>query len=235
MLSLLGSLDSWGTGLQWIIAASTAVVVGASVALIFVNNKISSRQTEQITKVERATADANERAADANKLAQEARAKQIDLEQQNIVLNTSLAKMQMEAANAQRTLLEVRDRIKARHLTEEQKAKFMSLLKDAPIARVRVSYAEQDGEARAFADQIVTALEQLHWTVSGHEPIPENRGVAHKTEDLVFDVPTDGPLPVCLQPLQNALAEIGFSSGTRDRGSPDGVIDLFVGPKRPRD
>ena len=206
------------------------LAVSASVILIFVNNQVSRRQTEQITKVERATADANERAADANKLAQEARAKQIDLEQQNIVLSTSLAKVQMEAANAQRTLLEVRDRIKARQL---QKVKFLSLLKDAPIARVRVSYAEQDGEARAFADQIVAALEELHWAVSG--PIGENRGVPNQTEDLVFYIPLNGPLPACLQPLRDALSQIGFSSGTRDLGSADGVIDLFVGTKRPRD
>lgn len=126
-------------------------------------------------------------------------------------------------------------RTSARHLTEEQKAKFLSLLKDAPTGSIRVRYAEQDGEARVFADQIVAVLEKAHWYVEGHEPIGQYRGHPHLTEDLVFDVPANTPPPASLQPLRDALAKIGFSSGTRDLGSADSVVDLFVGTKRARD
>jgi len=218
-------------------AARLLTVILGAVAF-FVGNRESSlnkkdREREQSNTKER-VAKTEAKAAEANKLAQESHTKGIDLEQQNIVLSTSLAKVQMEAANAQRSLLEVRDRIKARHFTEEQEATLLSLLKGAPTGSIRVHYAEQDGEARAFADQIVGVMKKARWYVEGHEPIQQNRR-PDKTEDLVFDVPLNSPPPASLQPLRDALAKVGFSSGTRDLGSADGVVDLFVGSKRPRD
>lgn len=205
----------------------TGVLIGI---LIFVFGWRESTLGRQKTSTERRQADlkiasAQVEAAEAYRKAEESRVKQVEIEQQNIVLRTDLT-------NAQRVLLEVQSRIKPRQITGGQREEFLSLLKDVPPGIARVWYAKQDGESRAFAEQMVTALEELHWTVYGHEPVPQDRGVPHETEDLVFDVPPNGPVPVCLQPLRDALSQIGFSSGTRDLGSTDGAVDLFVGTKR---
>lgn len=221
------SYVSWAARFLTVILGAIAFFVGSRES----NLNKKAREKEQRESKER-IANTEAATAEANKLAQESHAKGVELEQQNIVLSTRLAQVQTEAANAQRSLLEVRDRIKARQL---EKDKFVSLLKDTPTGSIRVRYAEQDGEARAFADQIVVAMKELHWTVEGHEPVGQNRGVPHATEDLVFDVPLNSPPPASLQPLRDALAKVGFSSGTRDLGSADGVVDLFVGSKRPRD
>ncbi len=149
--------------------------------------------------------------------------------------DSKIATAQLQAADTQQSFREVRDRIQARHFTEEQEATLLSLINDAPTGTIRVHYAEQDGEAQAFADQIVATMKKAHWYVQGHESVAINHAKPHPTEDLVFDVPPNSPPPASLQPLRDALAKIGFSSGTRDLGSADGVVDLFVGTKRARE
>jgi hypothetical protein len=104
-----------------------------------------------------------------------------------------------------------------RQIAGPQKAKFLSLLADVPTGTVSVRYESGDREPRSFAQQIVDALEELHWVVYGHEPTPQTRDTPHETEDLVFDVPPNDPPPACLQPLRDALSQIGFSSGQRRR------------------
>jgi hypothetical protein len=82
-------------------------------------------------------------------------------------LQIVVANAETKRAEAEQALLELQERVKPRHFTPEQRARFIALLKDAPKMTVEVNCVDQ--EACAFAQQIASALREAGWNVIGGE------------------------------------------------------------------
>ncbi len=234
--SLLTSLNTF---FQWAAPACTAGAVFCAVCLIFVKTEIGRRQNLELSRLKletentkKETAIAQERSAQANEKAEEARAKQAELEKQNLGLRTDLAKVQVEAANAQRTLLEVQERIKPRQITEEQKARIVNLLRAFPKGTVSVECADGDPESYSFAKQITDMLRSVPFDVTGPKSI---LGQGGRPMPLCISVRDNKHAPKWAGPLQRALGEIGFTTDGRESSAvPEDAAVIFVGAKPPQ-
>ena len=116
-------------------------------------------------------------AAEANKKVEEAKVKQMEIAQQNMTLSTNLAKVQIEAANAKRALLELQQRAMPRTVNESQSV--IALLKSTPGVPVHLEYMGSDSEAYNLASQIRNILHSSGWNV--------------KKMDTVMRISTGGP------------------------------------------
>jgi hypothetical protein len=122
----------------------------------------------QLITLERSTADAKTRQAEAES---KLNATALDVEQareegRNTAL--ALAKQQERAANAERELLELKERVAPRRLTAAQRTALLAALKAAaPKGRVDVVCSVGDGEARSFAIEILATLKDAGWPTLG--------------------------------------------------------------------
>jgi hypothetical protein len=96
---------------------------------------------------------------------------------------------QERAAKAEKELLELKERIKPRHLSNEQKAALIELLKHNPSGDVSISCLNGDKEACDFASEITSALTAGGWKVDG-------------PHDMVVFSASGGPPSVLLCRLQ---------------------------------
>lgn len=69
----------------------------------------------------------------------------------------------VRALKAEKDLTEIQERIKPRHITEEQRARFIQALKKIPKGQVQIATPIGDGEAQLFARQIKEILESSGW------------------------------------------------------------------------
>ena len=88
---------------------------------------------------------------------------------QVIALETQLAEAREKQAVAERELLELKERIKPRHI---DRSTFLEALTGQPKAPVEVLYLRDDPETLEFAQEIDNLLKAAGWTVTAREPIP---------------------------------------------------------------
>ena len=87
------------------------------------------------------------------------------MEQNVTEAKTEMAKQQTRAAIAERSLLEIQERLKARRITPEQHAAYVSTLlpyAGSPVALTRLG----DAEAGPFADDIYSVLHDAKWAIT---------------------------------------------------------------------
>ena len=192
------------------------IAVTISVVALFSVRKggalIKAKDEESNTKLARLTAQT-----------EEARAKQGEYEQQNLILRTDLA-------NAQRALLELEERTRSRQITEQQKGRLAEMLRDSPPGSVSVTYASTDPEASVFAQQIVETLRLTKWEVTGPRPVPKKQ--LSLPAGLMIVVRDKYHVPPWATSLCNAFEAIGFKMevGRRPELS-DTIAEIYVGAK----
>ena len=87
-----------------------------------------------------------------------------------------LAKQREIAANAERSLLELRERIKPRKLTDEQSAEFVTALKTFPETALKLGYTAGGGdEAFNLLKQLMSLFKEARWKI----PIETSQIVNH--------------------------------------------------------
>ncbi len=131
-----------------------------------------------------------------------------------------------------RTLKELDGRTAERQITDEQKGRFLDVLRDSPPGNVSVVYVEADTEASRFAGRIVDLLNRAKWRVSGPSAVPkkELEGIG----GLVIFVREHDKLkrPPWVEPLSVALSGIDSDSQVHWCGDLVGEpAQIYVGPK----
>jgi hypothetical protein len=80
-------------------------------------------------------------------------------------LQTDAAKQQTRAATAERNLLELRERIKPRRLTDQQSSAFVAELKKSP-ANIKFGYTNAGGdEGFTFLKQLLPLFKEARWKI----------------------------------------------------------------------
>jgi hypothetical protein len=86
-------------------------------------------------------------------------------------LELAVSTQQERAAKAERDLLDLKQRVKSRHLTREQRARFLVKLQGQPKSSVFIAW-DTESEAQDFAQEIATVLEAAGWTANIVETPP---------------------------------------------------------------
>lgn len=146
-----------------------------------------------------------------------------------------LAVQQERAAIAEKSLLEVQERIKPRHLTADQRALLIALLTANPRGAISIACMSGNKESADFARELAGVLSLAGWHVSG----PTEMVVFSETGSgppiglsLTIASGEDGKVPIRAKVLQQALERIGLSApaNVNPHMTPDD-LSMFVGVK----
>lgn len=133
-------------------------------------------------KYESLIAQANEHAAEANRIAESERLARVELEKQ----------------------------LSPRRLTKEQREKLSKLLYVPQGSNIAIASSPFDGEAQDFASDLVEAFKAGNWTVVGMGNLKNGRGVEIATQQVnAFGTPPPDMLPA-MTFIRDALSVIGI-------------------------
>lgn len=199
--------------------ANLALVIGSVLALAGTigavwSGSIRERYAQQkLSDNVAATASAEEAAASANERAQ------------RVALD--LAQQQERAAKAEADLIDLKQRVKSRHLTAGQRQQLMQMLQQKPKASLYIVW-EGDEETHDFALEISSAVKEAGWE--------SDLGQRLRVTDLG---PARGlymwyanPIPGPAEALHKILTDIGLEVGLSPYGSKPDEWYLYVGLRR---
>lgn len=145
------------------------------------------------------------------------------------------AEAQQETAKAQQALVEKTEEIRLRqlprHLTPEQRARLVEILKSSPKGEVDIVCVLGDGEGFAFATELDGVLKAAGWTASGGgvSQVAYSGGNPIGAGIIVHSSQTVPPYAAA---LQHAFELIGFPlPGAEKSDLPAGKVQLLIGNK----
>jgi hypothetical protein len=196
-----------------------------------------NEQTLQITKVKTDSeehiayvkAEAEKQIIIINEKAEESRVNQRELERENLKLQGEVAKLQTKAADSQRELLELQERTKPRHLTDEQRIKLIDLLKQQPKGTIEIECIAGDKESCDFARQISDMLSFVGWKITSLGSLVIG---GQPPSGLLIFFKDAMSTPTGAKALQEALLSVGFPAlGQLHSEYPQDKLTLMVGVK----
>jgi hypothetical protein len=211
---LVSKVDFWNSAVLWALFI-TALAAGA----IVLSQRMAFVRAKQLADVQDRIASIKE--ADASEHAKK--------------LETDLAKQQERAANAEKTLLELQERVKIRHLSFEQRNKLVKVLKEAadekqPKGPIRINRLMLDETAQAFATELRDAFSAGGWS----------------SDDVGRDVIPSGPVPIGVVIIFHSSKSIPAHAGViqhalkaaelkptlaENPNIPEGLVEILIGIK----
>jgi hypothetical protein len=141
------SLEEWKTGLDWTAIILTGLTVFSGAAPLIVGNRLSDIKDGQLRKFSKDLTDTR----------------------------GDVATQQIRAAEAERRLLELQERVKPRRLTDDQRTAFVNVLRGLPYGVVKVGHtAGGADEALHLAQQVLPLFKQAGWVA------PEPAGMSYR-------------------------------------------------------
>ena len=194
-------------------------------------------------KTERAEADKQIAIAKADA----ARAKEgiANAEAQSAKATVEVARLQVVVANAEtkraeaeKALLELQERIKDRHLTADQRRKFLAALNGKPNGQVEVRCPLGNPEVRSFAMEFVEVFKERGWQVTLNDrviisPAPTDLRLWIHTDEST-DAPrvVTGEAPIRARSIVDAFASAGLRLEIQfDHEVPKDGLVLLIGYK----
>jgi hypothetical protein len=167
-------------------------------------------------------AETNERTAKLERDAADSKATQQRVEIQ-------LAEARTAQAAAEKSLLEIQERISDRHLPDREK--FVAFLKEYKRGPVDIRYSAGDTEAHRFAVEIDSALKAAGWSESR---VNDRVIIVPEPVRLIFSVHSGDSIPDHAGAIQQAFKATNIPTETRtDEAQEKGTIVLIVGSKPP--
>lgn len=198
------------------------VIVIAALALSFLGGAASIVLSSWLSKLK-------DEQSKVEKLEAVKKLKEIEL--QNLALRVDLtkgeetvAKLQIEAADAQRELLKVRNKIQPRRFTGKQIAIILESLKANPET-ISISYLSHDAESNKFAKQIAEIFKKAGWSVSNFGSLIVN---GPTPVGLIIFLHDKQSIPSWALTLTHTFSKVGFSVDIMEG---IGIIGLAVGAK----
>ncbi len=178
--------------------------------------------------------DADAKIATANATAETAKENASKAEQQNLILRGEVAKLEIKAADAQRSLLELQERLKPRHLTEEQVKHLAATLKDKSPGDVWLFCKSGDEEACNLGQQIFKVLKLAGWNIVNdtlHDLTIHTENVS-SVVGVVITVKDLKDVPIGITVLHEVILQYGFDSRIQTKSTlPAHMPEIWVGAK----
>jgi hypothetical protein len=141
-------------------------------------------------------------------------------------VEVELARQQERAARAERSLLELQEKLKPRVLSSAQRDQLVKLLAQAPKDPVEVFQVAGDREAFEFALQIVDALRAAGWDTVGRSDM-----LGISLRGSVIAMPDLKNPPPHTVPIQRAFTTAGIGLPGIAQDMPEGTVRIIVGTK----
>jgi hypothetical protein len=130
------SLEAWKSFFEWGGVGLLALTFVFGAGALIVNSRIAAIQNEKIRQFEKDLTSAR----------------------------TELGAQQTRAATAERSLLELKERIKPRHLTDQQSVDFINALKAVPNGKIKIGYTAGAGdEGFLLMQQLLPLFDKAGW------------------------------------------------------------------------
>jgi hypothetical protein len=142
-----------------------------------------------------------------------------------------LARQREQTAKAEKSLADLRERIKPRRLDDNQRAALVRLLSGPPQGTIDIVCVMGDGEGYAFATDIDSSIKAAGWIVSGGgvSQAAYSGGNPIGFGIIVRNAITAPPYAVR---IQRAFFSIGIPlNGAEDPKLPEGTVQIIVGNK----
>lgn len=179
----------------------------------------------QVASLETAAAHAKKDAEVLHKAALDAKAAQQTVE-------THLGEQQERAAKAERELLELQQRIKPRHLTDEQARSLIELFQANPAGEIAITCINGDKESCDFAAQLAATLKAGGWKVMGPTSLVVFTSAGGPPIGVFVKIKNKNKVPIRANVIVAAFARVGLTSaGDINSGMEDDAVELFVGVK----
>jgi hypothetical protein len=238
-------VELWKSIFDWtaVFLAAGAFVAGAG-ALI-TGNILNERQDAQLKQFDKDLTGAKSALAAQQERASIADGKLEGLAHDTATAKTEMAKQQTRAATAEQNLLELKERIKPRRLTDKQSQDFVAILKKLPNAELKAGWTAGGGdEGFKFLQQLLPLFVQAHWKVpatttqvSHHFDIQITGAALLIPGPEGTDLTKPGPaVLIRLNPVQTTLQEAFRAVGIdlefqRWVHTEDGLTELVIGSK----
>ena len=143
-------------------------------------------------------------------------------------LEKEAAELRVKAADAEKSLLEVQEKLRPRHLPERDK--FVSFLREHKSGRFQIEYSSNDVESRLFALEIEAAFTDAGWNEA--RIIPGALVIFPQPVGLVLQVHSVESAPEYAGAVQQAFKMINFPTRAEmnDKQLPN-TLTLVVGAK----
>src|SRR5437868_4440043 len=160
-------------------------------------DKAVAQSKEEIARLTAEAEQAKKDRTEADKQIAIAKADAANATKETAKLSLAVQKEARKRAEAERALLELQERLKPRHLTGEQRATLLELLKKIPKGKVKIYAFIGDNEAIDFSAELLEVLTEAGWPVehAGQHVALFTRGLGI----LVHDRETAPPYAVFLQ------------------------------------
>jgi hypothetical protein len=243
---LASKTDFWNSTVLWALFV-TAMAAGAIVfsqRLAFVRAKQLADVQEQIANIKET--DAKNRADDLDRSDIKLRtdlqtevAKVIGLQKDAInakaaqqKVEIELTKQQERTARAEKDLLELRTKMKWRHLESDQEKRLIDALKASPVkGPVNIMCILGDAESFAFATQIDEILKAADWTTNG---VSQGIFRPNNPTGIELQVHSAQATPPYAAVLQQIFTVVGIKVGASEYPSIQaGNVILVIGLRPP--
>jgi predicted PurR-regulated permease PerM len=166
--------------------------------------------------------EADAKIEEAKSEAEKARLKGNEIEQENL-------KLKEEVAKAQLALLQFKEQLKPRHLTDAQQTRLISLLQQAPKGKIIIESIASNSDSANFANQITAVLKLIGWDTRTMSTMSFGGNVPIGMFLIVRDVKS---APARAGALQRAFLDVGFTMlAESDKNFPQDDVKIFVGAK----
>jgi len=171
---------------------------------------------------------------DADARIQEAKQGVEQLKKDNLTLSSQLATLQDEAskqqeraAKAEESLLRLRNELKDRQISPQQRQELVRLLKGGPNGPIQIIISPDVSDASALANQIHDTLHEAGWT-----NVPIRLAMATDAVGLSIGVHDVKSMPSYVELLRDAFSQIGIHIDILEYPSfPSELIQLNIGHK----
>ena len=238
------SLELWKSVFDWATIVFIALTVFTGAGALVTGDKLGKRQEKQLHQFESGLTSAKTELERQQERTANADARVASLEQDVANAETEMAKQQTRAATAEKELLELRERIKPRRLTDQQSQDFIAELKKATNPLVlKFGYTVGGGdESFTFLKQLLALFKDAGWnTPDKVEEISDHMDIQVVGVALLVpqppgtDVRTPAP-PTLMQltpaeaTLVSAFSKVGISV-QMIRWFPGRSLELVIGSK----
>lgn len=187
--------------LVWALIGSILVTIGVAgelwvgIEIAQINGSLRTKNEELHSKTGQLIALLTVEAEGAKRDSERASALVAGLEQDVAKAKTEMANQQARAAAAEKDLLDLKERIKPRRLTDQQCIDFIKALKALPGGVIDVGYTSAGGdETFNFARQFLPLFKQAGWTVRNEASIANHFDIQVIGVGILTSVPA-GPNP----------------------------------------
>lgn len=223
------TLEEWNTVFHVASAVLLGLTFAVGAAAVFTDQIIRKRHETRIASAQRDAAEANQKAAEAGEGTARALAETGAANERVVKVELEAAQQRERAARAEKDLLELQERIKPRRISADQRERLIAALRNLPKGPVIVTCVLGDGEAIAFANQIVDSLKSAGWPVDGVNQVvytPNNPvGFFVRVRSAANAPPYAGALQQAFNSVEIRL------DGQQVPTLSEGVVEIVVGNK----